>query len=57
MTHGLAHGLVGFAAFLVVAAFIVFAFWQGLKIKPDHNNRDNWDRLGGPPDSHDGHGF
>jgi hypothetical protein len=51
------HGLFGLVAFLVLIASVGLAFWQGLKIKPDRNNRDNWERFGGPPDNHDSHGF
>ena len=36
----MAHGLMGFLALLALGAFIVFAFWQGLKVKPDRNNRE-----------------
>jgi hypothetical protein len=50
-------------ALIVLVGFIVFAFRQGLKVKPDNDNRDNWanyggppDRHGGPPDSHGGSG-
>jgi hypothetical protein len=39
---------------IVLVGFIGFAFRQGNKVKPDRDNRDNWDRLGGPPDSHSG---
>jgi hypothetical protein len=39
---------------IVLVGFIGFAFWQGLRVKPDKENRDNWDRFGGPPDSHPG---
>jgi hypothetical protein len=39
---------------IVLGGFIGFAFKQGLKVKPDKENRDNWDRFGGPPGSHPG---
>ncbi|QOZ47207.1 hypothetical protein XH89_29770 [Bradyrhizobium sp. CCBAU 53340] len=39
---------------IVLVGFLWFAFRQGLKVKPDRENRDNWDRFGGPPDSHPG---
>jgi hypothetical protein len=29
-------------AFIVLAGFISFAFRQGLKVKPDKENPDNW---------------
>jgi len=35
-----------------LVGFIWFAFGQGLKVKPDKANRDNW--VGEPPDSHPG---
>jgi len=39
---------------VALVGFIWFAFGQGLKVKPDKENRDHWDRFGGPPDSHPG---
>jgi hypothetical protein len=39
---------------IALVGFIVFAFRQGLRVKPDRENRDKWDRFGGPPDSHPG---
>jgi hypothetical protein len=44
-------------AFCAIAGFVGFAFRQGTKVKPDKNNTDNWDRFGGPPDSHTGLGM
>lgn len=42
-------------ALVAIVAFIVFAFRQGLKVKPDKDKRDNWANYGGPPpDSHGG---
>lgn len=31
---------------IVLVGFIRFAFRQGLKVKPDRENRDNWNRFG-----------
>ena len=33
-----------------LVGFIWFAFRQGFKMKPNKENRDDWDRFGGPPD-------
>jgi hypothetical protein len=49
--------LLPLLAFCTIAGFIGFAFRQGMKVKPDKNNTDNWDRFGGPPDSHTGSGM
>jgi hypothetical protein len=46
-------GIIGVVA---LAAFVVFAFRQADKVKPDSDNRDDWSRFGGPPDSHGGSG-
>jgi len=51
------HWLIGLAIFAVVGSFIVFAFHQGQKVKPDKNKRhDDWvgQTGGGPPHSLDG---
>ena len=39
---------------IVIVGFIGFAFRQGLKVKPDKDNRDNWSNFSGPPDSDGG---
>jgi hypothetical protein len=39
---------IGVGAFLLFG-FIIFAFRQGLKVKPNTNARDNWRSFGGPP--------
>jgi hypothetical protein len=42
------HWLIGLAIFGALAAFIVFAFRQGLRVKPDRNkDPDEWSRYGG----------
>ncbi len=44
------HRLIGLAIFGVLAAFVGFAFGQGLKVKPDRNkDPDEWSRYGGTP--------
>ena len=43
--------LLGAGILIVIAVFVVFAFRQGLKVKPD----DRPDR--GPPGGYDGGGF
>jgi hypothetical protein len=47
-------------ALIALAGFIGFAFRQGMKVKPDRDNPDNWPSSGGGSDgSHhgfDGHG-
>jgi hypothetical protein len=44
------HWLIGLAIFGGPAAFIGFAFGQGLKVKPDRNKDPNdWSQYGGPP--------
>jgi hypothetical protein len=46
-------------AFIVLAGFISFAFRQGLKVKPDKENPDNWPGSGGGQSTGEGlhHGF
>jgi len=46
-------------ALIVLVGFIGFAFRQGLKVKPDRENPDNWQSNGGGQSSGDGshHGF
>jgi hypothetical protein len=34
-----------------LVGFIWFAFRQGIKVGFSPENRDNWDRFGGPPDN------
>jgi hypothetical protein len=46
--------LLALICLAVLVGFIWFAFSQGLKVKPERDNRDHWDRFGGPPDSHPG---
>jgi len=48
--------LLPLLALVAIVGFIAFAFRQGTKVKPDKSNTDNWDRFGGPPDSHSGSG-
>jgi hypothetical protein len=51
------HWLIGLAIFAVIGSFIVFAFRQGQKVKPDPDKRqDEWMRHtgGGAPPSFDG---
>jgi hypothetical protein len=44
------HWLIGVGIFGGLAAFIGFAFRQGLKVKPDRNkDPDEWARYGGVP--------
>ena len=53
------HWLMVAGAVLVVVGFIGFAFRQGMKVKPDKDNPDNWQSSGGGDASHhgfDGHG-
>lgn len=54
----MAHTALGIASVLILVGFIWFSFRQGLKVKPDPNNRDNGSQYGGiPPDgSHGGFG-
>lgn len=37
-----------------LVAFIWFAASQGFKVKPNEDNRDDWDKFGGPPNSETG---
>lgn len=46
--------LLALLCLIVLVGVIGFAFRQGLKVKPDRESRDNWDRYGGPPDNHPG---
>jgi hypothetical protein len=48
------HRLAGLAALLFLAGFLWFAFRQGLRVKPDPNNRDNWIGYGGGDGIDDG---
>ena len=48
--------LLPLLALFAVLGFIAYAFRQGAKVRPDKNNTDNWDRFGGPPESHTGSG-
>lgn len=41
------HWLTASAAFVLLLAFIGFALRQGLKVKPDKDNPDNWPGIGG----------
>jgi hypothetical protein len=42
------HWLIGVAIFAVIGSFIVFAFRQGQKVKPDRNKDHNdWSRQTG----------
>ncbi len=47
------HWLIGIAIFGGLAAFVGFAFDEGVKVKPDRNkDPDEWSRYGGtPPDN------
>jgi hypothetical protein len=50
------HWLIGLAVFAGLAAFIGFAFRQGLQVKPDRNkDPDEWSKYGGPPSDGAGH--
>jgi hypothetical protein len=51
--------LLSLICFVGLAAFIGFAFRQGTKVKPDRDNRDNWQATGGDTSSSEGshHGF
>ena len=51
--------VVPLLVFIALAGFIGFAFRQGMKVKPDKNNPDNWPGVGGGQSSEDGshHGF
>jgi hypothetical protein len=44
---------------IVLVGFIGFAFRQGMKVKPDKDNRDNWQGSAGGQSLGDGshHGF
>lgn len=48
--------LLPLGAIFAIVGFIAFTFRQDTKVRPDKNNSDNWDRFGGPPDSHTGSG-
>jgi hypothetical protein len=37
---------------VALVGFIWFAFGRGFMVKPNKENRDDWDRFGGPPDGH-----
>jgi hypothetical protein len=50
------HKFAGLAILLGLATFIWFAFRQGLGVKPDRNNRDNWRERGGGYGADGGHG-
>ena len=41
-------------ALVALLGFIGFAFRQGTKVKPDHDNPDNWSTGGGGPSTGDG---
>jgi hypothetical protein len=44
------HWLIGLAMLLAAGAFVVFAFGQGQRVKPDKNKRvDDWQSGGGMP--------
>jgi hypothetical protein len=45
-----AYQWLGIPAAVLLIGFIVFAFRQGLRVKPDRNNKDNWPQYGGPSD-------
>jgi hypothetical protein len=51
--------VVPLLAFIALAGFLGFAFRQGMKVKPDKDNPDNWQGVGGGQSSGDGshHGF
>jgi hypothetical protein len=57
----IAHWLVGVLIFVLLGAFIWFAFRQGMAVKPDRNkNPDDWTRTArgggdGGPSSDAGH--
>jgi hypothetical protein len=57
LNSGLDHAKLVSAPTRTIAGFIGFAFRQGTKVKPDKTNTDNWERFGGPPDSHTGSGM
>jgi len=40
-----------------LVGFIWFAFRQRFKVKPNKENRDDWESFGGPPDGHTGSQF
>jgi hypothetical protein len=48
------HWFIGLAILALPAAFVVFAFRQGQKVKPDPNNRHGGGEWGGG-DGHSGH--
>lgn len=53
----MAHTLLGITCVLMLVAFIWFAFRQGLKVKPDGNNRDTGGQYGpGAGSGHPGDG-
>jgi hypothetical protein len=39
--------VVPLLAFLALVGFIGFAFRQGMRVKPDRDNPDNWQSSGG----------
>ena len=41
--------LMGIGAGILLVAFIVFTFRQGLQVKPNKDAKDNWRSFGGPP--------
>ena len=43
----------GVGAAILLVGFIIFAFRQGLKVKPNKDAKDNWQSFGGPPSSGD----
>jgi hypothetical protein len=51
--------VVPLLAFIALVGFIGFAFRQGMRVKPDKDNPDNWQSSGGGQSSADGshHGF
>jgi hypothetical protein len=49
------HWLIGLVILALPAAFMVFAFRQGQKVKPDPNNRHEPAEWAGSGDGHSGH--
>ena len=41
------HWVVPLLAFITLVGFIGFAFRKGMQVKPDKDNPDNWQGVGG----------